>query len=245
LSASFTRVVLSDLDDTLFDHAHATHAALSELRAKTPAFAAWSLDELMRRHGVVLEHLHLEVLAGRLPLETARVERFRRLLEAADADRPSAHASDAARRYRQAYEQAWQPVAGAIAFLQSVTHAGATVVVITNNLVKEQQDKLVRCGLSGLVAALVASEEVGVQKPDVRIFGAALARVKAKAATAVMLGDAWATDIEGARAAGVRAVWLNRFGATRPDPSVQELRSLEPADEAVRVVLGRQACDRV
>jgi len=53
----------------------------------------------------------------------------------------------------------------------------------------------------------------------------------------VMVGDAWSTDVEGARAAGVRAVWLNRFGAIAPDASIAMLRSLEPVDAALRVIL--------
>ena len=47
-----------------------------------------------------------------------------------------------------------------------------------------------------------------------------------------MLGDAWQADIVGARAAGLRTVWLNRKGASSPDPSVPELASLEPLDRA-------------
>jgi putative hydrolase of the HAD superfamily len=239
LSHQPTRVVLSDLDDTLFDHAHATRAALRALRASVAAFERWSMDELDARHRDELEVLHAEVLAGRRSIETARIERFRRLLDAAGATRPSEEAPDVAGRYRQAYEQAWQPVAGARPFLEHVTRAGAAVVIVTNNVVHEQREKLARCGLARLVTALVTSEEVGVSKPDAAIFREALARVQGERATAVMVGDAWATDIEGARAAGIRAVWLNRHGTARPDPSIEELRSLEPAEDAVRVVLGR------
>ncbi|MFI5177665.1 MAG: HAD family hydrolase [Vicinamibacterales bacterium] len=238
MTSPTTRVVLSDLDDTPFDHAHATRAALRALHASTAVFGRWSMDELGARHSEELEVLHADVLAGRRSIETARIERFRRLLAAAGADRPSDAAPDVAGRYRQAYEHAWQPVAGAKAFLERVTRLGAVVVIVTNNVVQEQREKLARCGLTGLVTALVTSEELGVSKPDVAIFHEALARVQAETAAAVMVGDAWATDIEGARSAGIRAVWLNRHGAARPDASVQELRSLEPAEDAVRVVLG-------
>ncbi|HUL72635.1 MAG TPA: HAD family hydrolase [Vicinamibacterales bacterium] len=233
-----TRVVLSDLDDTLFDHAHATRAALDALHSSIAAFHAWSLDELDRRHRDELEVLHLDVLAGGRSIESARIERFRRLLAAAGADRPLEQAGDLARRYRHAYERSWQPVAGALEFLEQITRAGASVVIVTNNVVQEQRDKLARCGLAGLVTALVASAEIGVSKPDVAIFHEALRRAGAEPEDAVMVGDAWSTDIVGARAAGIRAVWLNRFGTPRPDASVHELRSLEPAEVATRVVLG-------
>lgn len=230
-------VVLSDLDDTLFDHTHATRSALAVARTVAPAFGTWTALELEDRHRDVLDALHLEVLAGRLTIDAARIERFRRLLEAAGADRPATTAIDVAQGYRDAYQHARRPVPGAVAFLEHIRRAGAKVVIVTNNIVREQRQKLVDCGLTGHVDVLVTSEEVGVAKPDRRIFDAALAAVDADAASAVMLGDAWATDIEGARAAGIRPVWFNRFNAALPDQSVAMIDSLEPAADAARIVL--------
>jgi HAD superfamily hydrolase (TIGR01549 family) len=235
---SAIRVVLSDLDDTLFDHAHATRQALSRLRDATPDLARWSLDQLDEHHGVLLEELHAEVLAGRVPIEAARAERFRRLLSAASDGHWTASAADVAQRYRREYEQAWQPIAGALGLVAAIKAAGRQLVVVTNNVVHEQRIKLDRLGLALHVDVLVTSEEVGRSKPDPHIFHEALARVGARPAEAVMLGDAWATDIVGSRAAGVRAVWFNRVGAPSPDPSVQELRALDRTADALRVLLG-------
>jgi putative hydrolase of the HAD superfamily len=112
------------------------------------------------------------------------------------------------------------------------------VVIVTNNGVAEQRLKLARCGFEAWIDAMVTSEEAGITKPDPGIFAQALARARATAADAVMLGDAWGADIEGARAAGIGAVWFNRAGKPSPDPSVAELGSLEPASAAL-AVLGR------
>ena len=86
--------------------------------------------------------------------------------------------------------------------------------------------------------ALVTSEAVGATKPDARIFNAALAAAGVAAAEAVMIGDAWHTDVAGAVAAGVRAVWLNRAGLAAPQPTaVDEVRSLEPLADVWRVLV--------
>ena len=239
------RAVLLDLDDTLFDHTHATHCALRQVQALEHGLADWELDVLRREHASILEELHAEVLGGRMTIEAARIERFRRLLDLGargngrgpDAAETRVRAAQAARRYREAYEQGWQPVEGAPALLAALKHAGLAVVVVTNNIVSEQRRKLERCELGACVDALVTSEEVGVQKPDPRIFAIALGHAKAGPHEAVMLGDNWLNDIEGARAAGIRAVWLNRTGAPHPDPSVPELRSLVPTDRAVEALL--------
>jgi len=211
---------LSDLDDTLFDHTRATRTALEVVRAATPGLAPLSIDDLHHQHAEILEVLHVEVVAGRVAIDDARIERFRRLLAAAGVDRAADQAAEVARRYRREYEVASQPVAGAVELLTRLKHAGALVVIVTNNVVAEQRLKLARCGLADLVDELVTSEEVAVSKPDPRIFEVALDRARAAPTDAVMLGDAWATDIEGALASGIRPVWLNRFDRARPIASV-------------------------
>jgi putative hydrolase of the HAD superfamily len=232
------RAVLCDLDDTLFDHAHASRCAIAELHRAVPDFAGWSVDELGSRHRDALEIMHLEVLAGRLTISDARIERFRRLLAAADAADPALVAPRIAQAYRDAYEKGWQPVPGALALLQALKRAGLRTAIVTNNVLTEQRIKLERCELTAYVDALVTSEEVGVQKPGAAIFHTALERVQSLPDHAVMVGDAWATDIEGARGAGLRAVWFNRTGAPSVDPAVPELRSLEPVRDAMRVIVG-------
>ena len=231
------RAVLFDLDDTLFDHTHASRCATAQLQRAVPDFACWSIDEFTRRHRELLDALHVEVLAGRLTIADARIERFRRLLVAASCQDPDLVAPRLADTYRQAYETSRQPVAGALPLLTAIRRHGLRIAIVTNNIAAEQQTKLRYCGLTELVDALVTSEEIGVKKPDPGIFHAALESVNAEPAEAVMVGDAWATDIEGARAAGVRPVWLNRFGAVAADPTVAELKALEPIEAALRLIV--------
>jgi FMN phosphatase YigB (HAD superfamily) len=50
---------------------------------------------------------------------------------------------------------------------------------------------------------------VGVAKPDPEIFHLALKRLGTQASDAVMLGDVPKFDVDGARAAGVRAVLID------------------------------------
>jgi HAD superfamily hydrolase (TIGR01509 family) len=235
------RVILSDLDDTLFDHAHATRSALSRLTEVEPALGTWPLDELWERHGVILEALHQEVLAGTTTVDVARIERFCRLLEAAGVADAAPRAADLAAVYRDAYSEAWQPVSGAIELLTAIRAEAMALVVVTNNGVVEQQLKIERCGMAPFVDALVTSEAVGVPKPGRAMFDEGLARVGAGPGEAVMLGDAWASDIEGARRAGIRAVWFNRWQMPSPDPAVPEVRRLDPADAVIEVLTDRVA----
>jgi HAD superfamily hydrolase (TIGR01509 family) len=231
-------VVLSDLDDTLYDHRGTTRAALARLRDEIPEFAAVSITDLDGAHHALLEEFHRLVLDGRLSIDAARVARFGRLLEQVGGSGAAGRDALVAARYRAAYEVSRRAVPGALAFVQAVRHAGLPLAIVTNNVAEEQRRKLEHCGLAPWVDALVTSEETGYSKPDPRIVHAALARFDVGPAAAVLIGDAWEADVAGARAAGVRAVWFNRLGRPRPDPSVPEVRSLEPAEAVLRALRG-------
>jgi putative hydrolase of the HAD superfamily len=224
------RAVLFDLDDTLFDHHRSARAALSTVHARFAGSVAF--DDFERHHIHYLEEMHIEVLAGRVPLDDARRERFRRVFAALglaiDEDTTDAVAS----AYRDGYMIARRATDGAAELLAEL-RPHARVAIVTNNLLEEQQNKLEYCGLAPLVDALVASEDVGVSKPDPAIFQIALQRLGTPREYALMVGDSWQADIAGATAAGIRAVWFNPQRLPRPQPfyEVDEIHSLTPARE--------------
>jgi len=112
------------------------------------------------------------------------------------------------------------------------------VAVVSNNLIDEQREKLKCCGLVPFVDCLVVSEEVGVAKPELAIFEEVLKRLQYGAQEAVMVGDSWEEDILGAHRAGMRAVWLNRYGKRCPDRALaSEISSFEPLDAVLDVII--------
>lgn len=229
------RAVLIDLDDTLLDHTATSRTALQVVCAADSVLAARPFDTLLADHSAILETVHLEVLRGALTIDAARAERFRRLfaLHGCISD-PAV----AAARYRACYQDSRCAVPGALALLE-LLRGRAAVAVVTNNVQADQEEKLRILGMTHLVDALVVSETVGVAKPDPAIFTAALRQLGCAAADAVMLGDSWSADILGARAAGIRAVWLNRHGRPCPDATLaHELASLEATADVLSLLLG-------
>jgi putative hydrolase of the HAD superfamily len=75
--------------------------------------------------------------------------------------------------------------------------------------------------LDGLIAAAVSSSEHGLMKPHPSIFRAALDLLNVPAGEALMVGDSVRQDIDGAVAAGMRAVLVHR--APAPHPLADEL----------------------
>jgi len=65
-------------------------------------------------------------------------------------------------------------------------------------------------GIGALLDGAVSSAEVGEPKPSPAIFRAALEIAGVEAAEALHVGDSPANDVEGAQAAGIRAVLMTR-----------------------------------
>ncbi|MBI4484210.1 MAG: HAD-IA family hydrolase [Acidobacteria bacterium] len=65
-------------------------------------------------------------------------------------------------------------------------------------------------GIAELLDTIVTSSRTGYAKPDPEIFRVALREVGAKASEAVHTGDSVHEDVEGARAAGLAAILLDR-----------------------------------
>lgn len=86
-------------------------------------------------------------------------------------------------------------------------------------------------GLSRSIDTIVSSAEVGLHKPDPRIFELALERLRVPAARAVHVGDHYYADIVGAGAVGMTPVLIDRHGGLdRGDaPCIRSLDELEVA----------------
>ena len=85
-------------------------------------------------------------------------------------------------------------------------------LVVVSNWDCSLSEVLERVGLRELVDEVVTSAVVGAAKPAAAIFEAGLAAARCAPGQAVHVGDSVAADVEGARAAGVRALLLDRDG---------------------------------
>jgi putative hydrolase of the HAD superfamily len=94
--------------------------------------------------------------------------------------------------------------------------------IVTNGPHDLQCAKLDASELRGYFGAVMISREVGILKPDPRIFALALAQLGVSAEESAFVGDTPKTDIVGAHAAGMKAIWLNRDNAQQPEGIVPD-----------------------
>jgi putative hydrolase of the HAD superfamily len=215
------RAVLFDLDGTLMDHDAARAAGLqAHLSGWLPGLEA---DELARLESEWqrLEALHYDQYArGECTFaeqRRRRVQGMHEALERKPADELTADAwfGSYLRHYRAAWH-AFDDVLPALAAL-AAAHPSVALGVVTNGEGEPQRAKLAAIGLSEHFEVVVASGEEGVAKPDAGIFALACERLGAERELTVHVGDRLDLDAEGAVAAGLRGVWLDRLG-TAPGP---------------------------
>jgi len=227
----YPKAILFDLDDTLFDHRRASLLALQVMHAE---FAhAIDFTAFAEKHHEVLEEFHRQFLIGKFTLEQARIARMKVLFNAFDREVDDGLAARAAGVYREQHQANRALLPGARALLEAL-HTEARLGIVTNNSTVEQHEKLRALDIAHYFDTIVISEDVGVSKPDPRIFGIALERIGAEAHEAVLVGDNWHNDVQGALKAGMAAVWLNRDNQTQAlERSSGHFSSETPADSGV------------
>ena len=82
---------------------------------------------------------------------------------------------------------------------------------------------LARCGLMDFFEVVIISSEVGVCKPEERIFRIALEQARVDPTRCLSVGDNFYDDTVGARTVGMKSLIINRFGSL----GVEELAGQE------------------
>jgi putative hydrolase of the HAD superfamily len=113
----------------------------------------------------------------------------------------------------------------AVPALTALRAAGIRTVVVSN-WDASLHERLTETGLAVLVDGALASAEVGAAKPDGAIFAAALELAGTAPHDTWHVGDSLEADVEGARAAGLTAVLIDRSGTGEAPDDVAVIASL-------------------
>ncbi|BCJ41981.1 haloacid dehalogenase [Actinoplanes ianthinogenes] len=214
------RGVLFDLDGTLGDHDTSVHTALT----------AWLPTVGMTADPETVEHWHTVAekhLAAWRRREIDFAEQRRRRLRDFGFSYDQATLDDIFRGYLTEYQNAYRSYDDAADALAAVDRAGLRIAVLTNGSAAQQKAKLARMGLADL-GPVWTPDDLGTAKPDPGAFSGAVARWGLRPGEVLSVGDRHDLDVLAARAAGLRAVHLDRWGAGPMDEPhrISSLREL-------------------
>ncbi|MFH1568718.1 MAG: HAD family hydrolase, partial [Gemmatimonadota bacterium] len=169
--------VLFDVDETLYDRRAAQGLILRHLAARLPGLFEGCAFEAMAAAFAESDRQTAEHFMTTASIGASRDARSRIFLE--ELGRPAARAREVSEAYVAAYRRTAAPVPGAV---ETVARCARhlPVGVVSNAFPDVQYDKLRAIGLEGAFQCVLLSEEVGVRKPDPRIFHQACAALGAE-----------------------------------------------------------------
>ncbi len=196
--------IFFDADGTLFDYPQAERTALL---ACLHEFAITAEPEMViATYKIHNQDVWREFERGETDQATLRVERFRRLAaELAIPDLPLERVSSF---YLESLARQSQLLPGALELVRELAKE-FPLALVTNGIAAVQNKRFAASPITVFFKSIVISEEVGIAKPDPRIFEPALQKIGVRAADVLYVGDSVTSDMAAARNAGMDFCWVN------------------------------------
>lgn len=231
-SLRLVQALFFDLDATLLDNSCFRESIIRTCE-KIAINRPWlDATRLVEANGDIWRRYWPEVedkwTLGALDGATVSLEAWRRTLQACGCNDESI-AWLASQTHEQLGRETYRLFDDVGELFTALKEARIPLALITNGASDTQRDKLRTLAIEHWFEAIIISADTGIAKPDPSAFGLALKQLAIEPKNVWHVGDNLATDIAGAKAAGLTAVWLNRSGLLRkegdPEPDV-ELPSL-------------------
>ncbi len=238
------RAVIFDLDNTLIDDYESSRLALGKAcvfaSTRVPVLSAQQLGEAYWNVSLeVWNGVEARVRAGE-PMSNINGTEFRRecwakSLAACGIADPSVTdaVTEAYAHWRDEFLPVFPETQETLAALAGRVKLG----IVTNGTADTHRPKVRRLGFEKLFDSCVIAGEFGPGKPDPAILLHAAELLGAKPEECLVVGDNPGSDVVGAKAAGMQAVWFNRENfplpeGVAPDYIIADLR------DVVKIVAG-------
>lgn len=207
--------VLFDIDDTLFSTTEfASRARDNAVRAMVDAGLGLPMDVVRRELDEVIAEFssnydhHFDKLLERLrPPSLMRIN-------------PALIVAAGVAGYHDTKFRELHPFADVVPLLGDLREAGLRTGIVTHGWTVKQAEKLVRLGLLPHLDldAVFISDQIGIAKPNPKLYQVALTDLALPAAKVMYVGDNPSHDIAPPASLGMRTVWSRRAARTTSLP---------------------------
>ena len=226
------KAVLFDIDDTLYSTrdfaARARRNALESMRKlglRIPIDELYAeLEEVVREFGSNYDS-HYGMLLRRIPPIAYR-----------DVN-PAILVAAAVAAYHDTKHELLVPHKDVLKLLKALARSSLIRGVISDGLEVKQAEKLLRLGVYSYLTptAIFISEQIGISKPNPKIYSRACARLGIPPAQVLYVGNSMAQDIRPARRAGLHTVFTRR-GGREDDPAVTADHTIDNFDQLKQIL---------
>ena len=209
------KLVLIDLDDTLFDYPKTEKTAFRNTFEELGFFVESELgnakkeeiyEKIKDRYKDVNLQLWKDLEKGAVDKDRLKVVRFEKIIEEFDLKYNPYEMSEL---YLKKLGEGIFPFE-ATEKLCEYLHSKYKVGIITNGIKEVQHSRIENSAISKYIDKIIISDEVGVNKPDKRIFEYAINYFEIMdKSEVIMIGDSLGADIKGGQNAGIDTCWVN------------------------------------
>ena len=194
------KAIFIDIDDTLLDYIPCCREAFEAALPEHPEYFDIFFEISGRlfseaKHGL---HTVAEVM-DLYPQEFIAAIGY-----PAEAVAPFTHA------FREAWGTTHTLVPEAKEMLEALQSKGYRLFAASNSFGHLQRSRLEHAGILHYFEDTFISMDIGYDKPDIRFYQEALKRANLQPSEVLMIGDSMTTDVLGAQAAGIDALFFNR-----------------------------------
>ena len=205
------KAIFLDWDDTIGDWSGAEHKALQELYANYHLEALYATAE---DYIAAYKPYNLELWGmygrGEVTKEWLHFHRFYKPIDRLQVtgDRLRELAHEMGDEFLRLTNKYFSVLSGADEVVRELAKK-YPLTIISNGFKEVQYYKFAHSGLADCFTHTIISEEVGINKPQPGIFNIALEKNGVSTEEAIMIGDSYSSDIQGAKNAHIDQIWLH------------------------------------
>lgn len=204
-------VVFFDLDRTLMDFESAENLGIKAVFEKYKNEIHMDFNEFCVQWKKWAQYLFDKYSAGELTFDEQRKGRIAKVFELNRNPIKSQEELDSRfSLYWSTYEKEYNLFSDALPALKKLSDINIQMGIITNGDSENQRSKLKKTGVTDFFSPIIISSEVGISKPDLKIFQKAMELANSSESETWYIGDSLEHDIVPARKLGINTLYLNR-----------------------------------
>ena len=203
------KIILLDIDDTLFDYPKTASYAIKKVFEDFGYFDKDNVsefEEIKKEYNTINYLLWRKLEIGEIDMDTLKTERFKMLFEKMKIDY---NIKDFSRQYLKRMGE------GAFLFegtekLCEYLYKKYKLGIITNGMKEVQYSRVNNSTIGKYIDKIIVSDDVGISKPNAEIFEYALKEMgHNNKKDVIMVGDSLTADIQGGINFGIDTCWVN------------------------------------
>lgn len=196
--------IFFDLDNTLLDHNKAESRSHQAVYNSFPVLQKLALNDWLATYQEVNHNLWVKYQAGEIDRHKLHFSRFHDTM--VKMNLPTENSREIGVTYMKKYREYWDWVDQAEETL-ALASKHFNVGIITNGFKETQLKKFEKLSMHKYTSQMVISEELGVLKPDPKVFDHATELAGVPREDILYVGDSYSSDVIGGLNAGWKTAW--------------------------------------